>query len=494
MTDSLIAKLSTDIRQDNCEWVIGKVLSETSSIRAGLLEECFFRMSEINTLLDLEGQVPVSDLVDMVIDHLSSNKQILKDYSEFNEFFKWLSLGKPSKNNICSTMWGFCILRIIEKIDVSDPESDNRKVVISFLSKAKAVFTSDNSLDKWGLGICYMIQGLLNDNKFRDHSKSIRQKAKELFIESINLEKSTPQSGSKFLIKTPYYTLAKLSALMGPEEISSCLEYVAEAKVRSEIEFVNINDPYFVHVKSKKRFLNGIQETLQESNDRLKFWKEMRSHQENLSLGIAGGGGLKSSLIASVAKSINVNDVLSRSTLDFLTSHNPLGFSINLRAFFQPVKNVVLDEARQRLKERMNLYGMEEKREIMGDGNCQMYSLSDQLTGNTSHHKFIRRELVAWLRDNKDLVLPNNAKLEDFVYNQTWDSYCDDMAKDCTWGDHLTLTAATEVFRIRIFILSSIPDSQFTTEIFPEFETSTVAMLSHLAEFHYGSMQFKSQV
>lgn len=35
--------------------------------------------------------------------------------------------------------------------------------------------------------------------------------------------------------------------------------------------------------------------------------------------------------------------------------------------------------AKERLKERIALFQLREKREIPGDGNCQFYALSDQL-------------------------------------------------------------------------------------------------------------------
>lgn len=58
-----------------------------------------------------------------------------------------------------------------------------------------------------------------------------------------------------------------------------------------------------------------------------------------------------------------------------------------------------------RLKERMEYYNLEVRRDIPGDGNCQFYSLSDQLTNTINHASFIRRSLVNWLRLNSDTIL-----------------------------------------------------------------------------------------
>jgi len=151
----------------------------------------------------------------------------------------------------------------------------------------------------------------------------------------------------------------------------------------------------------------------------------------------------------------------------------------------------------------MFLYGVEARRSIPGDGNCQMYSLSDQLTGNINHATFIRRTLVRWLRGHANTVLLNGSTLKDFVCDRKWEDYCAEMATDKTWGDHLTLIAAAEVFCSRVVIISSIPGDNYVIEVNPvlgqkavTLENSTIEcvppqnimMLSHFAEFHYGSI------
>jgi len=35
--------------------------------------------------------------------------------------------------------------------------------------------------------------------------------------------------------------------------------------------------------------------------------------------------------------------------------------------------------------------------------------------------------------------------MHDFVHDKTWAEYCDELARDGIWGDHLTLSAAAEV-------------------------------------------------
>jgi len=119
-----------------------------------------------------------------------------------------------------------------------------------------------------------------------------------------------------------------------------------------------------------------------------------------------------------------------------------------------------------------------------------MHSLSDQLCGSFEYARFIRRSIVSWLRQNGDLKLANDALLKEFVHDKTWEQYCNDMARDGTWGDHLTLIAATELFNIKVIIISSVPGDNYVVDINPEFsKPRRIVMLSHYAEYHYGTVQ-----
>jgi len=101
----------------------------------------------------------------------------------------------------------------------------------------------------------------------------------------------------------------------------------------------------------------------------------------------------------------------------------------------------------------------------------------------------IRKNVVVWLRNHRDWELPNGAILHQFVHDRAWDDYCNAMAKDGCWGDHLTLLAMSELFGVVISILSSVEGDNFITEIHPTAKKmEKVLMLSHYAEFHYGSL------
>lgn len=68
----------------------------------------------------------------------------------------------------------------------------------------------------------------------------------------------------------------------------------------------------------------------------------------------------------------------------------------------------------------------------------------------------------------------------DFVHDKSWDAYCDEMARDGIWGDHLTLVAIAEVFGARIRIVSSVEGDNYMTEIDPTvIKTQKMILISH---------------
>ncbi|EGC34334.1 hypothetical protein DICPUDRAFT_79899 [Dictyostelium purpureum] len=148
--------------------------------------------------------------------------------------------------------------------------------------------------------------------------------------------------------------------------------------------------------------------------------------------------------------------------------------------------------ALSRLYDRLELYNLENSRDIPGDGNCQMYALSDQIFGDLNHGPEIRRAIVAWLRNNKNFTLKNGAKLCQFANTNNWDRYCDRMSRNGTWGDHLTLLAASELLKSQITIISSVQsESGSLIEIIPSsIHNSREILLSHHAK-HYGSLRSK---
>ena len=101
-----------------------------------------------------------------------------------------------------------------------------------------------------------------------------------------------------------------------------------------------------------------------------------------------------------------------------------------------------------RLKQRIKLYGLKE-RTVRGDGNCQFRALSDQLYGAEKNHAEIRSSVVKHLRLYKERYNP--------YVPEDYEVYVRKMSQDSTWGDHVTLQAAADVYGTRICVISSYP-------------------------------------
>jgi len=147
----------------------------------------------------------------------------------------------------------------------------------------------------------------------------------------------------------------------------------------------------------------------------------------------------------------------------------------------------------ERLKKRIALYQFKEKTKIKGDGNCQFAAIADQLKDDPSYHLHVRKYVVDWLRKNENYELPNGTVLKDYLETDlfsTWSNYCDYMAQEKVWGDHITLIAAAEAFNVRIVIVSSVKDSlDPIIVISPNSNQQTkVLYLSHELEYHYSSL------
>ena len=161
--------------------------------------------------------------------------------------------------------------------------------------------------------------------------------------------------------------------------------------------------------------------------------------------------------------------------------------------------------AEERLDQRCVVYGLE--RHISPtDGNCQFASLSYGLHGgDMDRHKEVRKKIVTWLEANGNWrpdpldptsTLPNFLDTGKFA---TWEEYCEKMSFLGTWGDHVTLLAAANCFRVPIFILSDVEakDSSCVTIIEPRLNPGDPApdrmiLLGHFHECHYVPLSFAS--
>lgn len=154
-------------------------------------------------------------------------------------------------------------------------------------------------------------------------------------------------------------------------------------------------------------------------------------------------------------------------------------------------------EERRRMEERLALYGLRE-RDVVGDGNCQMRAISYQLFQTEDKHIEIRKAIVKWLQNNANYAVRETStgrvisRLIDFLetdYHRTWSDYCSYMSKDKSWGDHMTLLAAAEIYSVNIWILSSVDITNEQGEASEPWSTiephlSTAQRMIRLAHWH----------
>lgn len=132
-----------------------------------------------------------------------------------------------------------------------------------------------------------------------------------------------------------------------------------------------------------------------------------------------------------------------------------------------------------RLDTRLRLYGLKEKK-VRGDGNCQFRALADQLFRDQDRHAEIRAAVISQLRresENYSVFVPDD-----------FNAYVREMSQQTTWGDHITLQAASDAYGVAMCVISSYKDN-FVIEIQPRSKRSErVLWISFWAEVHYNSV------
>ena len=132
-----------------------------------------------------------------------------------------------------------------------------------------------------------------------------------------------------------------------------------------------------------------------------------------------------------------------------------------------------------RLDNRLRLYGLKEKK-VRGDGNCQFRALADQLFRDQERHAECRAAVISQLRREREHYAV-------FV-DQDYLSYVGEMSRDATWGDNITLQAASDAYGVGMCVISSYKDN-FVIEITPRTKRSErVLWISFWAEVHYNSV------
>ena len=76
---------------------------------------------------------------------------------------------------------------------------------------------------------------------------------------------------------------------------------------------------------------------------------------------------------------------------------------------------------------------------MAADGNCFFRALSDQRWGDDSHHAALRRDVVEYMKKNREAFEPF---IED---DEKWDTYVARMSEDGAWAGNVELQAASVV-------------------------------------------------
>ncbi|MCL7027582.1 hypothetical protein MKW94_016121, partial [Papaver nudicaule] len=134
-----------------------------------------------------------------------------------------------------------------------------------------------------------------------------------------------------------------------------------------------------------------------------------------------------------------------------------------------------------RLLQRLEKFGLTEI-VMKTDGNCQFRSLSDQLYGSPDHHEYVRQKIVSQLKSEEEVY-------KDFVDMQ-YEAYLQKISTDGEWGDHVTLKAASDLFGVKIFVITTYRDTCYY-EINPKTEKSTQVMC---LSFRVGGEHYNSIV
>ena len=126
--------------------------------------------------------------------------------------------------------------------------------------------------------------------------------------------------------------------------------------------------------------------------------------------------------------------------------------------------------------------------DVEGDGNCQFRALAHQIYSNEEKHSVIRKQVYLQLLNNKNYYCNFvDSNYEDYINNiyQGPDQQ-DENNFYRGWGDHITLQAAADVYRIRINVI--MRDESGMRESIPrDYENSKNLRTVTLAFYNYSN-------
>ena len=198
---------------------------------------------------------------------------------------------------------------------------------------------------------------------------------------------------------------------------------------------------------------------------------------------------------------------------DYVPSAGSIEFrpSVVLQHAQNPPSSSVASLDHLKLDKRLERYGLKEFI-VNGDGNCQFRAISDQLYGDQSHHASVRAVVVAQMRARPDryaafVESPSTTSIASGSQTYGWAdaspsrgagedeanyaAYLRNMSKLGSWGDHVTLQAASDAYGLPFCVITSYRDN-FVLEIQPEklkaANAEKVLWISFWSEVHYNSL------
>ena len=119
---------------------------------------------------------------------------------------------------------------------------------------------------------------------------------------------------------------------------------------------------------------------------------------------------------------------------------------------------------------------------VLGDGNCFFRAVSCQLYNTPDYHLHIRSLGIQHLLHYPELYIESN-------YEQSWQNYVNNMARQGTWADNIIIQAVANSLNVTINIIESSANFLPVTVIRPVNTNgqATNIYIGHIQEYHYVS-------
>ncbi|KAK3607771.1 hypothetical protein CHS0354_040675 [Potamilus streckersoni] len=158
----------------------------------------------------------------------------------------------------------------------------------------------------------------------------------------------------------------------------------------------------------------------------------------------------------------------------------------------------VASSKQKTLEENCQRVGLKFHGETPGNGNCFFEAVSSQLQRlNCAVQKSaqqLRQDVVAFMKANAILqVCEGTINLAEFISDDNFNDYCERMARDGEWADHVVVVGMARMLQMDIMIVTSAPSSGPENIIAwvvsqTNFNGQPI-LLGHIYESHFKSLQ-----